>query len=90
MLQSLLYFAGAFALAWLISGVWIAALSFVLKQPQARIVASNCGALVVSELLYRTIDARFFFLGGAVIYALAQVTCLLSQWLLIGVPKTRS
>ena len=83
MLSNVLYFAGAFAMAWLISSILIAALIFIIQAPEARLLTANGIALVVCELLYRTVDARFFFARGVVIYAAAQVACLLSQWLLL-------
>lgn len=83
MLSNLLYFAGAFAMAWLISSILIAVLVFVIQAPKVRLIAANGGALIACELLYCTMDARFFFARGVVIYAAAQLACLISQWLML-------
>ena len=87
MLSNLLYFAGAFAMAWLISSILIAVLLFIIPAPKARLLAANGAALIACELLYLTIDARFFFARGVVIYAGAQLMCLITQWLLLRASK---
>ena len=87
MLSNLLYFAGAFAMAWLIRSILIAVLLFIIQAPKARLLAANGAALIACELLYSTIDARFFFPRGVVIYAAAQLMCLITQWLLLRASK---
>lgn len=87
MLSSFLYFAGAFAMAWLVSGILLLARVFGMEPPTARLLVANGGALVACELFYRTFDARFFFPRGELIYVAAQLACLGSQWLLIVFPR---
>ncbi len=90
MLSSFLYFAGAFATAWLVSGILLVVLVFALEPLTVRLLVTNGGALIACELLYRTFDARFFFPRGELIYVAAQLACLGSQWLLIVSPRETS
>lgn len=58
MLSSFLYFAGAFAMAWLVSGILLLARVFGMEPPTARLLVANGGALIACELFYRTFDAN--------------------------------
>lgn len=87
MLSNLLYFVGALALAWLISGIFLTALVFAIGSSTTHLLAANGGALVACELLYRTFDARFYFPRGELIYVAAQLVCLGNQWLLMAMVR---
>lgn len=84
MLSNVLYLAGAFAMAWLISGTLLMALIFRVESPTTRLLVANGGALIACELIYLAFDARFFFPRGELIYVAAQLACLASQWLLMA------
>ena len=84
MLSSFLYFASAFAMAWLVSGILLMALVLVMESSTARLLIANIGALIALELFYRIFDARFPFPRGELTYAAAQLACVGSQWLLMA------
>jgi len=84
MLANLLYFAGTFVMACLVSGMLLMALVLVMESSTARLLIANVGALIALELFYRIFDARFPFPRGELTYAAAQLACLGSQWLLMA------
>jgi hypothetical protein len=89
MLPNLLYLSGAFAMAWLISGIFLLTLHLSISSPFRRLLVANCLSLIPCEVLYRTIDVRFFFPAGALIYAMGQGLCLASQCLLLVSVRNR-